>query len=613
MKAAPGPAVPSNNDETMSVLSLIDDTSTHAYDRDGAVDYATRFALFNPTTLAYNPNYPYYDIPDLDISDCQNFVSQAIYEGGNISMEVKYPGLPPEDTGREGWYFLDPFHRGRHWNDVEAIHQFVVESYQYWNEGPEGYDLPIPLNYTVPPTLMKGDVIQFQWDDGDNEWDHSVIVDTISGGMPYVDSHTEDQLRVPFSYFDNKAVRFIHIERSDGYPPVKSQITNIYDDASGNPGGSCPFTNGDPGNNYLGGCFNGSVDGVTSGFLFQNVQIPRGALIKYAYITFSTDGTYVPVDDGTGVFAPIHLDIYGENSAVPLSFATAYPPPAVRNLIPSTPVPWHINGTIGPAYDYDRWVWKGKRASPDIAPILQTLIDRPDWVSGHPLSIILKNGLPGDTHARRIMAYDVLQDPNGLTPARLIVAYDNASVISNTILSSGTEDGWVLESKASSNVGGSYNATNTTFLVGDDVTNRDYRSILHFNTNGIPSNAVITSVMLRIKQESITGIDPFRSHGNLIVNIKKPSFRTASLAKTDYEEAPDATWVATFGPIPFDNWYDAYLSDTAFQYINRTGTTQFRLQFLNGDDHDSIADYIAFFSGNSATDQPQLIITYYTP
>lgn len=131
MKAAPGPAVPSNNNETMSALSLIDDTSTHAYDRDGAVAYATRFALYNPITYAHNPNYPYYNIPELKISDCQNFVSQAIYEGGNVSMEVHDLTLPPEDTGREGWYFLDPFHRGRHWNDVEAFHYFVTESYQY--------------------------------------------------------------------------------------------------------------------------------------------------------------------------------------------------------------------------------------------------------------------------------------------------------------------------------------------------------------------------------------------------------------------------------------------------------------------------------------------------
>lgn len=153
---------------------------------------------------------------------------------------------------------------------------------------------------------MKGDVIQYDWE-GDNVWDHSVIVDIISGGVPYVDSHTEDHLRVPYSALAHEAVRFIHIERSDGYPPIKSQTTNIYDDAGGNPGGSCPLTNGDPGNNYLGGCFNGSVDGVTSGFLFQNVQIPRGAHIKYAYITFSTDGTYVPLEGMPGVFAPIHL------------------------------------------------------------------------------------------------------------------------------------------------------------------------------------------------------------------------------------------------------------------------------------------------------------------
>jgi len=55
--------------------------------------------------------------------------------------------------------------------------------------------------------------------------------------------------------------------------------------------------------------------------------------------------------------------------------------------------------------------------------------------------------------------------------------------------------------------------------------------------------------------------------------------------------------------------------NTAYQYINLTGTTQFRLRFKLDDDNDNTADYMKFFSGNygTATDRPLLVIQYYVP
>jgi hypothetical protein len=41
--------------------------------------------------------------------------------------------------------------------------------------------------------------------------------------------------------------------------------------------------------------------------------------------------------------------------------------------------------------------------------------------------------------------------------------------------------------------------------------------------------------------------------------------------------------------------------------------TQFRLYFTKGDNANLKADWMKFFSGNSAVGQPQLIITYTLP
>ena len=93
-----------------------------------------------------------------------------------------------------------------------------------------------------------------------------------------------------------------------------------------------------------------------------------------------------------------------------------------------------------------------------------------------------------------------------------------------TFHSTGTYDGWVLESGEASGVGGSRNATATTARLGDDASDRQYRSLLHFNTAALPNNAVITGVTLRIRRQSIVGTSPLGTHGSLTVDVRTGSF-----------------------------------------------------------------------------------------
>ena len=68
--------------------------------------------------------------------------------------------------------------------------------------------------------------------------------------------------------------------------------------------------------------------------------------------------------------------------------------------------------------------------------------------------------------------------------------------------SNGANDGWVLESGEDTGKGGSLNATATTFYLGDNAQDRQFRAILHFQTSTLPDNAVIVSVTLKIKSKA---------------------------------------------------------------------------------------------------------------
>ena len=182
--------------------------------------------------------------------------------------------------------------------------------------------------------------------------------------------------------------------------------------------------------------------------------------------------------------------------------------------------------------------------------------------------------------------------------------------------SAGAQDGWILESSENSSVGGTLNAIATSFNLGDDAANRQYRAILDFNTSALPDTAVVIKATLKIKGQGLVGTNPFGSHGGLRVDIRKPFFDTSpGLQLTDFQAAADATGVATFGSVPASSWYAAALNASGRSFVNLTGATQFRLRFALDDNNDHIADYMRFYSGNfaMAASRPTLVIEYYLP
>jgi hypothetical protein len=124
----------------------------------------------------------------------------------------------------------------------------------------------------------------------------------------------------------------------------------------------------------------------TIGVKFRNITIPKGATILAASIQFWADNT------GSD---PVQLTIYAENTADAESF-TDYDldgDPAgfynittrtrtVENVVWDVP-PWLNTGLHGP-----------DQATPDLAELVQVIVNRDDWVSGNSMAFIMEHSGP---------------------------------------------------------------------------------------------------------------------------------------------------------------------------------------------------------------------------
>ena len=184
------------------------------------------------------------------------------------------------------------------------------------------------------------------------------------------------------------------------------------------------------------------------------------------------------------------------------------------------------------------------------------------------------------------------------------------------LYSVGAQDGWILESAQTSNKGGRLNSSGMSLLLGDDGQKRQYRSILSFNTAGLPENAIIGSVKLTLHRQSVTGTgNPFKLFQGLLVDVRSGYFGTAALQTTDFQAAASKGALGPYMPVPVNGAYTISLSSTAFPSINRNGTTQLRLRFKLDDNNDLAANTISFYSGNyaNAAYRPKLVIVYSLP
>jgi len=188
-----------------------------------------------------------------------------------------------------------------------------------------------------------------------------------------------------------------------------------------------------------------------------------------------------------------------------------------------------------------------------------------------------------------------------------------------TFSSSGTQDGWVLESSHTSSKGGTTSASSTTLRLGDNASRKQYRSVLSFSTGAsLPDAAVITKVTLKVRRQGVTGGgNPVTRFGGFMADLRRGYFSTsASLQKGDFQATASRSY-GPFKPALVGSWYNIDLTG-AKAYVNKastsSGRTQIRLRFKLDDDNNRTANYLRLYSGNaSLSARPQLIVTYYVP
>lgn len=78
----------------VSMCSLLGGEKVFAYDRDAAATYANKYSSDKEGTDSYNKNYPSFP------SDCTNFASQCVLEGGITKKKLPKKKVYPKHIGK---------------------------------------------------------------------------------------------------------------------------------------------------------------------------------------------------------------------------------------------------------------------------------------------------------------------------------------------------------------------------------------------------------------------------------------------------------------------------------------------------------------------------------
>jgi len=186
-----------------------------------------------------------------------------------------------------------------------------------------------------------------------------------------------------------------------------------------------------------------------------------------------------------------------------------------------------------------------------------------------------------------------------------------------TFTSAAAQDGWVLESTETSNTGGSIDATASTtsaLRAGDDNKDKQYKTVVSFDTSSIPDGATILSATLRLRRGTVSGTNPFTTHGTCWVDVQTGGFSGSTTLQTgDFDATATVAQAAGLSNAANNgDWSQGSLSSSGLAAISKTGTTQLRVYFNLDDNDDTGNDYIGYYSGDNTTaaNRPQLVVTY---
>lgn len=183
--------------------------------------------------------------------------------------------------------------------------------------------------------------------------------------------------------------------------------------------------------------------------------------------------------------------------------------------------------------------------------------------------------------------------------------------------------GWIQEDPNNLTHGGSYTTSGTPLLrMGDTTTRLGYRSVVQFDTSGIPDNAVITSASITFGYQGMSGSNSGwgpTGHTNDIA-IYVPSsgscFGNCYLENGDFEAAVQSTPVgyvvnAANSTPPSPVTYNPVTFTTLLDHISKTGVTEFKVRWYRTSDTDSTSDQLVWYGYGDI--RPTIDVAYYIP
>jgi len=206
---------------------------------------------------------------------------------------------------------------------------------------------------------------------------------------------------------------------------LERRVSNTWDDAEerSNPGNEGYVTN----NQDLEMVWDNEGN-QTVGIRFLDITIPKGAYISRAYIQFTMD------EDESG---ETHLTVQGQlspnaarfNQSTQFGISDTTLRPRTTASVAWAPPPWVIQDAAGP-----------NERTPNIAPIIQEIVNQPAWISGNPLAVIITG-----TGERVAHAYD--SDPN--KAPLLYIEYNTGTPVNQApVVNAGLDQSIIVPSAA---------------------------------------------------------------------------------------------------------------------------------------------------------------------
>ncbi|MFN8435007.1 MAG: right-handed parallel beta-helix repeat-containing protein [Anaerolineales bacterium] len=198
-----------------------------------------------------------------------------------------------------------------------------------------------------------------------------------------------------------------------------------------------------------------------------------------------------------------------------------------------------------------------------------------------------------------------------------VVLVDNTTVDQSTdhsviTFQSMSNSGWIIEDIQNSGKAEKVNSSTSFFSLGDNSANKQYLSVIRFNTSTIPDTAVIWSMLLKLKAYSFVGENPFNVLSPLRVEINSASI-LEPLDISDFRSQAQKVENTIYDTDPDNDWFVLSISDLRYRDISQDSITQLRLQFTKSNDN-LTSDSINFYGGNAPISiRPKLIIKYYIP